>query len=87
MLIDELRDTKTQIDVIKAEITSNRAEYIRDRLQSLHEYHCNEIGWVSSTEKQRIIEWYEEYHNLGFNHIVDTYVDDIARLPEHPVHK
>ncbi len=65
-------------------VDRNQAEYIRDRLQTLREHYCHEIGWATAEEKRRIIEWYESYRARGFNHLAETYVKDIESLPEAP---
>jgi len=79
--IDELI---VKVDNIEKKVESNQAEYVRDRLQTLHERYCNELGWASSEEKRRIIDWYEEYRKRGYNHLSASYADDIIKLPEKP---
>ena len=72
------------VDDLKKQVNEHQAEYVRDRLQTLHERYCNELGWVSADEKRRIISWYEEYRKRGYNHLSDTYAEDILKLPEKP---
>ena len=70
------------VDELRKQVDEHQAEYVRDRLQTLHERYCNELGWVSASEKRRIIDWYEEYRKRGYNHLADTYAEDILKLPE-----
>lgn len=72
------------VDELRKLVDQNQAVYVRDRLQTLHERYCNELGWASSDEKRRIIDWYEEYKRNGFNHLAATYAEDILHLPEKP---
>ena len=76
-----------KVNDLEKQVEANQAELVHDRLQTLHEKHCYELGWCSATEKSRIIEWYNDYHAKGYNHLVDTYVDDISKLPEKAVPK
>ncbi len=75
------------VDELKKQVNDHQAEYVRDRLQTMHERYCNELGWVSPEEKRRIIDWYEEYRKRGYNHLADTYAEDIVKLPEKPTDK
>lgn len=79
--IDEL---KHMIEDLSKRVDSNQAEYIRDRLQTLREHYCHEVGWASIEEKRRIVEWYEDYRRRGFNHLSESYIHDIESLPERP---
>ena len=72
------------VDELRKKVDDHQAEYVRDRLQTLHERYCNELGWASPEEKRRVIDWYEEYKKRGYNHLADTYAQDIMRLPEKP---
>lgn len=73
-----------KVDALENRVKANQAEYVRDRLQTLHNKYCTELGWVSADEKRRIIEWYESYRERGYNHLAESYADDILRLPEKP---
>lgn len=75
------------VETLKKQVDDNQAEYVRDRLQTLHEKYCNELGWASAEEKRRIIDWFEVYRKRGYNHLSDSYADDIIRLPEKPQSK
>ena len=72
------------IEHLKKQVEANQCEYVRDRLQTLREHYCREIGWATAEEKRRIIEWYESYRAKGFNHLSTNYVHDIESLPEYP---
>ena len=82
--IDELIKS---VQDLRKEVTDNQAVYVRDRLQTLHERYCNELGWASAEEKRRVVDWYEEYRKRGFNHLAESYADDIIKLPEKPPQK
>ena len=73
-----------KVEAIDKRVETNQAEYVRDRLQTLHNRYCSELGWASAEEKRRVIDWYEEYRKRGYNHLAETYADDIIRLPEKP---
>ena len=73
-----------KVDNLERKVEANQAEYVRDRLQTLHEKYCNELGWASAEEKRRIVDWYEEYRARGYNHLSDSYAEDIIHLPESP---
>ena len=73
-----------KVECIEKKVEDHQAEYVRDRLQTLHNKYCTEVGWASAEEKRRIIDWYEDYRRRGFNHLSATYADDIIRLPEKP---
>ena len=79
--IDELIG---KVDSLEMKVERNQAEYVRDRLQTLHERYCNELGWASPEEKRRIIDWYDDYRARGYNHLSASYADDIIHLPEKP---
>lgn len=72
------------VEDLRKQVDANQAEYVRDRLQTLHERYCNELGWASADEKRRIVDWYEEYSQRGYNHLATTYAEDILKLPERP---
>lgn len=72
------------IEDLRRQVDDNQAEYVRDRLQTLHEKYVNELGWASPEEKRRVVDWYETYKRKGYNHLADTYADDIIHLPERP---
>jgi len=72
------------VEDLKKQVDANQAEYVRDRLQTLHEKYCNELGWASAEEKRRIVDWYEDYRRRGYNHLAETYAEDIVKLPERP---
>lgn len=76
-----------KVENLEKKVDQNQAEYVRDRLQTMHEKYCNELGWASAEEKRRIVDWYESYRARGYNHLAETYADDIIRLPEHPTNK
>lgn len=80
--IDELIG---KVNALEEKVEANQAEYVRDRLQTLHERYVNELGWASAEEKRRIVDWYDEYRARGYNHLSSSYADDIIRLPEKPV--
>lgn len=77
MLFDEIKE-------LRKEVENNHAEFCWDRLETLHTKYCDELRWCPVSEKRRIIKWYHEYKAKGLNHLADTYVDDIAKLPEAP---
>ena len=77
----------TKVDNLEKKVDANQAEYVRDRLQTMHEKYCNELGWASAEEKRRIVDWYEDYRNRGYNHLAESYADDIIKLPEKPISK
>ncbi len=79
--IDELIDS---VKELKERFDNHQVEYVRDRLQTLHERHVNELGWASAEEKRRIIDWYDKYREKGYNHLSSTYAQDILNLPEKP---
>ena len=79
--IDELI---VKVDNLEKKVEANQAEYVRDRLQTLHNRYCSELGWASAEEKRRVIDWYEEYCKRGYNHLAKSYAEDIIRLPEQP---
>ena len=72
------------VEALKKQVDENQAEYVRDRLQTLHERYCNELGWASAEEKRRVVDWYENYSKRGYNHLATTYAEDIMKLPEKP---
>lgn len=76
-LIESVNELKKQVD-------NHQTEYVRDRLQTLHERYVNELGWASAEEKRRIVDWYDEYRAKGYNHLSQTYTQDIMNLPEKP---
>ncbi len=41
--IDEIMKKVEQLD---QKVESHQAEYVRDRLQTLHNKYCNELGWA-----------------------------------------
>lgn len=81
---DKLDNLSNEIKEIKQRIHDNQQEYVHDRLQTLRERYVYELGWASADEKRRIIEWYEVYKEHGYNHLSNTYVEDIRNLPERP---
>lgn len=90
--MDKLQNDKIDMLIEKVEsidqrVEAHQAEYVRDRLQTLHNKYCSELGWASAEEKRRVIDWYEEYKRRGYNHLAETYADDIIRLPECPPKK
>lgn len=40
-------------------------------------------GWCSPERKAALQTRYESYHKKGYNHLKETYMDDIFGLPEH----
>lgn len=72
------------VDDLRKQFNQHQVEYVHDRLQTLHEKYCNELGWVSASEKRRVIEWYEAYCARGHNHLAQSYAEDIIKLPEKP---
>ena len=87
--LDKLQSEKIDklvvaVDELKKQVDANQAEYVRDRLQTMHEKYCNELGWASAEEKRRIVDWYEDYRRRGYNHLAETYAEDIVKLPERP---
>lgn len=72
------------VDDLRKQFNQHQVEYVHDRLQTLHEKYCNELGWVSASEKRRVIEWYESYCARGHNHLAQSYAEDIIKLPEKP---
>ena len=82
--IDELIN---KVDNLEKKVDANQAEYVRDRLQTLHEKYCNELGWASAEEKRRLVDWYEDYRRRGYNHLAESYATDIIKLPESPLKK
>ena len=80
----KIDEVKTMIEDLSKRVDSNQSEYVRDRLETLREHYCYEVGWASAEEKRRIIEWYESYRARGFNHLSESYVKDIEKLPERP---
>lgn len=87
--LDKLQSEKIDklvvaVEDLKKQVDANQAEYVRDRLQTMHEKYCNELGWASAEEKRRIVDWYEDYRRRGYNHLAETYAEDIVKLPERP---
>ena len=72
------------VENLKKQVDENQAEYVRDRLQTLHERYCSELGWASAEEKRRVVDWYDSYSRRGYNHLAATYAEDIMKLPERP---
>lgn len=75
------------VEELKKQVDEHQTEYVRDRLQTLHERYVNELGWASAEEKRRIIDWYDSYKAKGYNHLSQTYTEDIMSLPERPAQK
>lgn len=40
-------------------------------------------GWCSPERKSALQARYESYHKKGYNHLKETYMEDIFALPEH----
>lgn len=81
---DKIDELKKMIEDLSKRMDSNQSEYIRDRLETLREHYCYEVGWATAEEKRRVIEWYESYRKRGYNHLASNYVKDIENLPERP---
>lgn len=68
-------------------IESNCADIMWDRLSSLHDMYCYELGWCSAAEKARICQMHRRYKDAGYDHLAATYEEEVMKLPEHPSDK
>lgn len=78
----KIDDLIASVNELKKQVDEHQTEYVRDRLQTMHERYVNELGWASAEEKRRIVDWYDAYRAKGYNHLSQTYAQDIMSLPE-----
>lgn len=78
-VLSGIKDIK---DEVKA-LTDDVAEIQGDRLMQAHAFYMSR-GWCSSERKKILCAWKQSYTAKGYNHLVDTYEDDINSLPENP---
>lgn len=81
---ERLNSLCLKLDALTEKVDKNQAEFCWDRLESMHSKYCDELKWCPAAEKERIIKWYTEYKAKGLDHLADTYIDDLSKLPEHP---
>lgn len=63
-------------------LDEDTADLLCSQLIREHDYYLQK-GWCSASDKQRLDNVYTRYKKRGRNHIADTYINDIAALPEH----
>lgn len=69
-MLDSLDDDTA--DLLCSQLVREREYYIRH-------------GYCPAADKQRIGDLYRRYKKRGRNHIVDSYMDDILKLPDERV--
>ena len=64
-------------------LESDTGDVLCDRLSQSHEMWVRR-KYCPHSEKERLMKMYRRYHDMGRNHLSDSYEQDIIGLPEDP---
>lgn len=81
--VREIQDGMAAMAKTMETVQEDTADILCDRLNWAHDYHVAK-GWCPKADKARLVGMHARYAEMGRNHLVECYAEDILELPEQP---